>query len=425
MRRGIFTSSADRLFSVSDSNFVEIKADNTFTQIASLNTGIGTVTMAESVDVDQNKSQIMIVDGTNGYIYNLGTGVFSVITSIGYLPGTHVVYYNGYFVQNVTNTNKFIFSALYDGTQWDALDYCVAEGSSDNVTAVATVNNELWIFGGKSLEFWYVTGNLDDPFARNSSAFINNGCASPYSVQALNNNVFWLGSNAQGNNIVWMSNSYIPQRISDHGIEYQIGQLADIENCTCFTYQQEGHFFYVMNFQQGNRTLVYDVITGLWHERGYFNPVSGKNDLGRANCATLWQGKVMVGDWTNNNIYELDLDTYTDNGNTILRYRQGPHHHYDRKRLFFKEFELDLERGIGLVTGQGSRPTVMLQSSNDGGYTWTPAVGQVSAGGIGEYQARVRFLRLGQSRDRVFRVSMTDPVKWILIGARIDVEVEK
>jgi hypothetical protein len=140
-----------------------------------------------------------------------------------------------------------------------------------------------------------------------------------------------------------------------------------------------------------------------------------------------------VGDRDNQNIYELSLDVYTDNGQVVRRVRTGPHIHSDRKRLYFKEIEIDIERGVGLdgivdsgINPEGSLgkdPQAFLQWSDDGGRTWSNEYWG-SLGKIGEYKDRLHWHRLGMSRDRVFRLTISDPVKIVLIDARADVQAE-
>lgn len=77
-----------------------------------------------------------------------------------------------------------------------------------------------------------------------------------------------------------------------------------------------------------------------------------------------------------------------------------------------------------LVPIEGYNPQVMMQFSDDGGFTWSNEY-WASAGKCGERLARARWNRLGQSRDRIFRATFTAPVKWIIIGARLDAKVEK
>jgi hypothetical protein len=90
-------------------------------------------------------------------------------------------------------------------------------------------------------------------------------------------------------------------------------------------------------------------------------------------------------------------------------------------RIFYRKFELDLERGVGLVSGQGSDPEVMVRLSRDGGHTWGEPM-RMSAGRMGEYTTRVIARRLGQARDTVFEVTVSDPVAWSLVQAWLDLE---
>lgn len=105
---------------------------------------------------------------------------------------------------------------------------------------------------------------------------------------------------------------------------------------------------------------------------------------------------------------------------TIRRLRRAPHISREAMRLGFDKFTLELETGLGLTTGLGSDPQIMLRFSDDGGQTWT-SERWVSAGLIGRYKARPIWRRLGQSRDRVFEIVVTDPIPWRIIGADLQV----
>jgi hypothetical protein len=71
----------------------------------------------------------------------------------------------------------------------------------------------------------------------------------------------------------------------------------------------------------------------------------------------------------------------------------------------------------------GADPKIMLEISNDGGASFGHEI-WMSAGRVGKRLTRVRKNKLGWSRDRVYRISMSDPVKWIITGATEEVEVE-
>lgn len=133
-------------------------------------------------------------------------------------------------------------------------------------------------------------------------------------------------------------------------------------------------------------------------------------------------GANLVGDWETGNIYRLDLDTYTDNGDTIARVRAAPHIAQDLRWQFFQALQVDMESGVGVSSGQGSDPQAMLRWSDDGGFTWSSEI-WAPIGKIGQGRTRVRWRRLGKSRDRVFEVTITDPIKVALIGAGLAVRV--
>ncbi len=214
-----------------------------------------------------------------------------------------------------------------------------------------------------------------------------------------------------------MANGYRPTRISTHAEEFAWSQYERIDDAIGYTYQQEGHVFYVLTFPMGNATWVYDASTQLWHERAWRNPADASLNRHRSNCQMAFGGKIIVGDWENGNLYSLDLDTYTDNGAILPAIRQAPHYSSgDNTWMIFDRFWLDLETGIGLATGQGSDPMVMIAWSDDGGHTFPNEV-MVPAGKVGEYRRRAVVPRVWKSRDRVWRVTITDPVKRILIGA--------
>ena len=222
--------------------------------------------------------------------------------------------------------------------------------------------------------------------------------------------------------MVVRSAGYQAQRISTHAIELAIQGYSRIDDAVGFSYQSEGHEFYVLTFPTGNATWVYDAGTQLWHERLWRDPVAATLNRHRAQSVMAFAGRIIVGDWENPYLYEWDLDTYTDDGGILPAIRQVPHQASENNIWqFFHKLWLDMETGIGLNGAvQGSDPQVSLCWSNDGGHTFGTEV-WASAGKIGEYKRRVNWRRLGRSRDRVFRVLMTDPVKRCWIGAGCEI----
>ena len=140
---------------------------------------------------------------------------------------------------------------------------------------------------------WYDYGGPDFPLQRIQGAYNEIGCVAAYSVAKLDNGVFWLGADARGEGIVYRTNGYTGVRISTHAVEWQIQQYASMSDAVAYTYQQDGHAFYVLNFPTANTTWVYDAATQAWHERAGF--VSGAFTRQRANCQCNFNGTIIVG----------------------------------------------------------------------------------------------------------------------------------
>jgi len=382
----------------------------------------GTVAGTAPVNMSDNGIQLFIAAGANGYIYNANTGVFAQITDPDFYGAVGVGFLDGYFVYNQPNSQKFWVTSLYDGTSVDPLDFASAEGSPDDLVTLIVDHREVWLFGTTSVEVWYNAGLPDFPLARIEGAFNEIGCQAPYSVAKLDNALFWLGRDARGNGIVYRSKGYTGVRVSTHAVEWQIQQYTTLADAVAYTYQQDGHAFYVLNFPTANTTWVYDVSTEVWHERAgwennQFTRHRGQNQMNFAD-------EIVIGDYVAGILYAYDMNVYSE-ADTIQKWlrswRALPTGQNDLKRTTQHSLQLDCESGVGLVTGQGSNPQVMLRWSDDGGRTWSNEHWK-SMGQIGQYGKRVIWRRLGMTtriRDRVYEVSGTDPVKIAIMGAEL------
>jgi hypothetical protein len=415
--RGVWDFSIDSTdaFVVSGTELYKITTGYVATKIGNVS-GTGPVSMAD------NGIQLFIACNGPSFIYNNTTNAFAQITD-GDFPGAVTVsYLDGYFVFNEPNSQRIWVTSLFDGLTVDPLDFASAEGSPDGVSGIIADHRELWVFGTNSVEVWYNSGDADFPLARIQGAFNEIGCVSPYSIAKLDNGVFWLGADARGKGIVYRANGYTGQRVSTHAVEWQIQQYDDTTDAVAYTYQQDGHAFYVLIFPSANTTWVYDVSAQAWHERAGF--VNGDFTRHRSNCQMAFNNQIVVGDFANGNIYALDLETYADNGQIqkwLRTWRALPTGQNNLKRTTHHSLQLDCESGVGLNVGQGSSPQVMMRFSDDGGHTWSNE-NWADMGKIGEYFRRVIWRRLGMTlklRDRVYEVSGTDPVKIALIGAEL------
>ncbi len=412
--RGLWTY-GNYAYAVSGNKFYKIAPD--WTYVAK-----GVVTGTSPVNMVDNGTQLFIADGATGYIYNANTDVFAEITDVDFAGAVGVGFIDGYFVFSQPNSQKFWVTSLYDGTSVDPLDFASAEGSPDNLVTLIVDHREVWLFGETSVEVWYNAGLPDFPLARIQGAFNEIGCQAAYSVAKLDNALFWLGKDARGNGIVYRSKGYTGERVSTHAVEWQIQQYSTLADAVAYTYQQDGHAFYVLNFPTANTTWVFDVSTGAWHERAGWEDNQFTRHLGQ--CQMNFANEIVIGDYVTGTLYAYDMNVYSEAGTVqkwLRSWRALPTGQNDLKRTAQHSLQLDCESGVGLVTGQGSNPQVMLRWSDDGGHTWSSEHWR-SMGQIGQYGKRVIWRRLGMTtkiRDRVYEVSGTDPVKIAIMGAEL------
>ena len=398
---------------------VEVYKLNSMTGTPTL---LGTVSGTGPVSIADNGTQIFFACNGPSYIYNEVTNVFQQITDPDFPGAVTVGYLDGYFVFNEPDSQKVWVTNIFEGTQIDALDFASAEGSPDGLVGLIVDHREAWLFGTDSVEVWYDAGLADFPLARIQGAFNEIGCVAAFSIAKLDNGLFWLGTDARGQGIVYRANGYTGTRVSTHAVEYAIAQYGNLADAIAYTYQQEGHAFYVLTFPTGNATWVYDVATQAWHERAGWD--NGAFMRHRSNCQCNFGGNIIVGDYENGNIYRFNLDVFADNGGVqkwLRSWRALPTDQNDLKRTAQHSLQLDCESGVGINLGQGDDPQVVLRWSDDGGHTWSNEHWS-SMGKIGQYFRRVFWRRLGMTmklRDRVYEVSGTDPVKIAIVGAEL------
>ena len=394
---------------------------------------------------------------TNAAVTLAFTPFLTQITDPDFYGAVGVGFIDGYFVFNEPDSQRFWVTESYNGLAIDSLAFASAEGSPDNLVTLIVDHREIWLFGVNTVEVWYNAGTPDFPLARIQGAFNEIGCLAAYSVAKLDNGLFWLGRDARGNGIVYRSKGYSGERVSTHAVEWQIQQYSTLEDAVAYTYQQDGHSFYVLNFPTANTTWVYDVTTQVWHERAgwennQFTRHRGQNQMNYVN-------EIVIGDYATGYVFAYDPTIYTEAGTTqkwLRSWRALPTGENNLKRTTQHSLQLDCETGVGLASNDygllgttylitenrfnivtedgndyliaslslpapGVVPQVMLRWSDDGGHTWSNEHWK-SMGRIGQFGYRTIWRRLGMTlklRDRVYEVSGTEPVKIAIMGAEL------
>lgn len=408
--RGAFRSANGRAFFVSGKGLYEVTSAGVTTLLGSLNTISGHVSMCEGT------TQLAICDGEELYSLTYSTDTFADVTDAD-LPASvgFVTNIDGYFVVNENDTGRFYISSINDVTSWDALDYATAESSPDTLKLCLNAVGQLWLFGERTTEIWANTGGSDFPFSRISGAVMQVGILAPHSALEIDNSVLWIGQDRDGNGIVYRADGFSPRRISTEPIERRLQEPENRSLIYAWSYQEEGHVFYVLSGDNLGTSLVYDLTTGLWHERAFLNQ-SGNFEQHLGSCHVFAFNKHLVGSRRDNKIYQMDIDFYDDDGAEIAAERVYTHIVDEMRIIRYSSLEIGFETGVGLQSGQGSDPTVSLQLSKDGARTWSAPM-TASLGKVGEYCKRVIFRRLGMAEQLTFKIRITDPVKRIITGS--------
>lgn len=389
----------NRWFVVAGSKLYEVTEAGVKTERGTLLTASGFVGMKHGRD------QLVIVDGANGYVYRLNTGVFERITAAGWRGSNWVDELDGYFVFVDPDTDQFYLSAIDDASKIDALDFSSADTQPDNIITHRVRKRELILIGSTSMEIWVNSGDADFPLVRYNSTPIDVGIVSGRAVAIAADGLVWVGQTDRGSGYVYELQGHQPVRISTQAVEEALAG-ADLSQCSMWTYHAAGNEFVAINAPGMETTWVWDFSSRQWHERGEL--VNGAWTPFRAQFLTFVNASHYAA--AGQHLYKLA--GYAVDGAPLVRERTWPH-------LMAPSFEPISYRGLEVACTTGNGGTMTLEISNDGGHVWNAPLLR-SLGAIGRYMQRVRWLGLGSARDRVFRLRCTDAVPLAIYAAAVD-----
>ncbi|MCP3681595.1 MAG: hypothetical protein GY861_02800 [bacterium] len=396
-----FTIYKGNLYAVIKDRLYKIETDSTTTNVGTINTTSGWVDLTSDDD-----TYIGIYEDGKGW-YSDGSSVTEITDADLPVP-SGATFQDGYQIISKADTDEAYLSDSDDITSWNPLQYFTAEGDGDNLVAPRSVERQLWLIGERTTEIWYNSG-ADIPFDRNPGGFMRIGCGAKRSIAIWEDDMVLLDNN--GRIVRKMGLRLEP--VSTYQIEYLISTFSKTSDAVGFIYQQQGHVFYELSFPTANKTICYDLTTGFWHTRA-----SGTNDDRHlANCAIRFDDKIIVGDAENGKLYEYDFETYEDNSTVKRAIRVCQHINQNKTNLFHSSLELDMETGVGDTTT--TDPQIMLKWSDDDSKTWSNEKWR-TMGAVGKYKLRVRWNRLGCARNRIYKVTISDPVKRNITKAYLD-----
>lgn len=320
----------------------------------------------------------------------------------------------------------FTYTITATASAFDPLDIAAKAGFNDPIVGIANVHRELWLIGNLTTEVWIGTGAADFFFQQVQGAYINHGSAAQYSIAVQDVLVFFIQQDMQGNGLVLQGQGYDVTEISTPRIVKEFKSYATLADAIGFCFQISDHAFYALVFPTASKGWLYDLGTKQWSEWNYVDD-NGNFLRPRVNNCMFAFGLILGGDWENGNLLIIDNNTFVDYTNLsainpIVRVRTFPHMTGENyQRITYTSFDADME--VGTIVDD-SDPQVSLSWSDNRGVSYGNPVTQ-SMGKLGETLTTISWNRLGQARDRVFKVSWSDNLKTALNGGFVETKVAR
>lgn len=406
-RGTIYLPDKDAAYTVHSTSAYKITFDGT----TATSTHVGTIPGTDPVQLSRNMADIpqISISCAAGQFY-IEADVVKSITDTDLID--NVVTQDGTAGYTIfgSSTGVFQLSAINDCNSIDGLDFATAEQNPDGLLRVFVYRGELLLFGNRTIEQWRNTGQADFPFEPIGGSTIERGLLTANGVADFENSVVFPGID----NVVYQISGSNTIRLSNHGIERTITDEASQGDILGFTYDFEGHTFYTLTGTDWSRS--YDGTTKFWHSRESYG-------IGKWRAVYPFRawGKVIFGDLLSGKLLELDKDAFTEDGDPLVWGVDTPVLHVFPNGGVVDALHIDVATGVGLTTGQGSSPLLMLDWSTDGGHTFK-GNRQLSLGTYGD-RVRVTTRRLGRFGPQgiQFRLRISDPVIRALIEMDIAV----
>lgn len=365
---------------------------------------LGTIPGSTKVTWAGNGTEIVL---DTKHIYS--NGAVTAITDPDMPAVSAIDYVDGYVVYAETGSQRWGCSQLYDGANYDGLDFASAEAYPDDLVTLKVDHRQVLLFGQESTEIWWNSGQEGFPFERLAGGFIEYGCLARLGVAKQDNSVFWIANDRTIRRLTGQT----PVRVSQHGMEEKLSSYARVDDCEAFSFNWNGHLFVAFRFPEEGATWVYDVTTNEWHERDTYGAA-----VWDIRDAVQCYGKVFVQSASTGQIGYLSDADQQEFGSTFRREVTYPIVYDAQKRVYHSQLDIVMRTGDAAA---GITPYINLDISDDGGNTWVqlPARQLVPRGTTGEYSQVIRFTRLGMARDRTYRVWTADAAPFVITDTQL------
>ena len=403
------------------------------------------------------RAMLLAADGYNLHALDLQTGDYKQVQLPAAVEGdghtvrpTHVSVLSGCIVINdldsgycyysqpyaLASDEREVFDLLNGQVQYesdgitvkmktvDAFEWCFyddyhtqmffnGESSSDCVNGLIACGNMLYVFGPKSVEVMSYQGAEYNTWSRLYFSSQNSfGLESPNSLCQVGNTVFFLATGQQRGKCIIAATGTNFEVISESWLDEKLDQ-ENTDTAYTFAYSTSHHMFIVLQLNTIAETWCYDISEAEWHMRTSRNRNTGLEIQWRPGGIAYWHQKFYA--FTNDGAMgrlEGWVEQWQDGYELpVIRHRQGPVFVSDNRPFILEE--VSLECNVGSAPDYQSDPEVLLETSKDGGMTWSN-MRSAKFGRTGLYDHRVRWHALGITRLCVLRITFSEPMDFVL-----------
>jgi hypothetical protein len=377
-------------------------------------TNLGAIPGGDRCILSNDGTNIIIVSSSGVFKYD---GAITEVTDSNITGSAAVTFLNSQMIY--TKDRLFTIANPNQPDSASGLNSAAAESKPDDLVIAYAFQQNAYMFGKESTEPWWNTGEGNPPLARIDGQIFEVGCASKYSVDNTDEFLYWLGDDFA----IYRATGGNKDRVSTAAISHAIESYSKIDDAIGQTFTLEGINFYMITFPSADKTWCLNESLG---SNGWFELSSGLND-GKYQITSIIQayGKLWGAD--DGNLYELDVDVFDNAGQEIQRRRvtssiNGKVLGAPGARLQMSRFEVLMEKGNGLASGQGDDPRIQFEVSYDGGRSWVPK-GWGRVGRRGEFVIKVEMFNLDSFLDCIVRLTTTDANKYTLYSASADLRL--
>ena len=374
---------------------------------------------------DNGKQLIVICEGKGFIVDETLTPVFQQITAPGFTangtPET-VTFVDGFFLVT-TNAKKIIRSNINDGLTWNSLNFGTAEADPDDLKAIVTLKNQPYAGGAKTIEMFRNIGASGFSFQRVTGYVISKGVFAPHTFIAAADRIFFVGGGEMESPAIWvLPPAGEPEKISTDAIDTQLQRMGieDINNAFAWSYSQNGGYF--VGFSFTNQCFVYDVASGLWHDRES-QVLDSKGFVyttrWRANCILTAYNNVYVADSQSGKIGELSPFLYREFDRAIRRTVITPPISNQIQPFFISRVDAVMDQGR--VGNPSASPVSVALSWSTDAITWSNPI-QAEVGEVGNFGENISWNPIGRaSRFTVMKFEFSADAPFAFLRADMNV----